>query len=174
MAIAAGVVLITAVIIIVVIRNMSAPAVGSLNQTPPAKQEIVDPYKEPATYSGKSISFTYPAHYKIAPVKAGAGYQDAVNYISIDHTNKQISVSVSKDSLGNSSGVSFRKAHPELYVEARTRYGLSFTSTTKAAEAESTSFIQHGELLASVSLTGPSGTDLTGDTSTILSSLQWR
>jgi hypothetical protein len=171
---ALGVLILLGGIVYAVVKNMNAPAIGSLNQTPPAKQEVVDPYKEPGSYSGKYISYTYPAHYKKVAIKDQQDYFDRADYLSTDRSNKQISISVSKDTLDNNSGVSFRKAHPELYTQSRTRFGLTFVSTAKATSSDTTAFVQHNELLASISLSAPAGTDLAADMSTLLNSLQWK
>jgi hypothetical protein len=168
-----GVLAVLVIIIFVVIKNMSAPAVGSLNQKPPEKTEIVDPYQEAGAYTGKYINFTYPAHYKQQKAAINGSTLEATIFVSTDHSNKQIAVSVEKGSLEDESGIKFRQVHPERYQEdKRTSNGKFFISTS--GEAERTAFIQDGDKLITVSASGPSGVNVADDAQIVISSLKFK
>jgi hypothetical protein len=158
--------------IVTFVHALNAPAVGSLNQTPPAKAEVVDPYAEPGNYKGKYLGFDYPAHYRKTDTKTSGSYLEVVNYYSTDHTQKSISVGVMKGSLDSESGISFRKSHPETYTaEARTKDSVAFDSKTGGNER--TVYVQHGEYIANISVSTPNGQDVATDSQFIVSSLRW-
>lgn len=155
-----------------VVRTLNAPAQGSINQTPPDKAENIDPYAQPATYNGRYISFTYPAHYKKIPSAITGGYLEVFSLHSTDQRGRNITVGVQKGSLADSSAVAYRRAHPELYTEEpRTRTAVTFT--TKSTP-EMVSFLQHNDLLANVSITSQSDPNLSEDLQTILNSFAWK
>jgi hypothetical protein len=153
-----------------IIKNMSAPADGSIEQTPPAKAEVVDPYAQPGTYKGKYITFRYPAHFKTVPSKLSGSYLEVASYSSIDISGKQISVGVSRGSFDTESSIIYRRQHKNLYRENSSNLGLEFT---KLDGTEDTFFLEHGGLIASVSATAPYNNQA-GDAVFVASSLKWR
>ncbi len=168
-----GLVLLAVVVpIYMTVKNLNAPAQGSINQTPPDKTERLDPYAQPAVYRGKYISFTYPAHYKKVPSALTGSYLEVFSLYATDQTGKQIIVGVQKGGLSDNSGISYRRAHPELYIEEpRTRAAITFTSKTLP---EKVSFLEHAGLLANVSITSQGDPDLDQDLQTVLSSFSWK
>jgi hypothetical protein len=164
--------LIAAGVIFAVVKNLEAPAQGAINQTPPAAAEKQDPYPIAANYSGKYIELTYPAHYKRISSAVTGSYLEVFSVYSTDQTGKSITVSVQKGSLADSSGISYRKAHPELYTEEpRTRLGVTYTAKTTP---EKVAFLEHNGLLATVAITAQSNIDLNSDLQTVLNSFKWK
>jgi len=157
--------------IMIFVHALNAPAIGSLNQTPPAKAEVVDPYAEPGNYKGKYISFTYPTHYRTLSAKKTGSSLEVANFYSTDHTSKQISIEVVPSGVAEES-INYRKAHPETYIaDGRTRDGQSFTIRTNGSER--TIFINHGENAVTISVSTPNSADVSVDAQFIASSLRW-
>jgi hypothetical protein len=156
------------------IKNLNAPAVGSISQRPSSKAEVIDPYAQPTSYNGKYLSFTYPAHYRQVPAQKSASYLEVVNFYATNQTGKQISIGVIRESINDDSGVALRKKQPQTYTqEPRTKTGaLVFSST--ASGSEKTAFVSYQDKVATVSVSAPPGWDLTSDLETILSSLKWK
>lgn len=152
-----------------VIHNLKAPSVGSINQTPPAQAERTDPYAQPGTYSGKYVSFRYPAHYKQVPAKLAGTNLEVADYHTTDISGKQISVAVYPGSYGTESGISWRRQHKDIYIETDSQKWIEFTKTDGT---EDTFYIEHSGLLASVAMTAPYG-DQSGDGLFAASSLKW-
>ncbi len=158
-----------AAIIIIVIKSMAAPAVGSIDQTPPAQAEKTDPYAQPGSYKGKYISFNYPPHYKKVPSKLTGTYLEVVDYHASDTTGKQISVGVYPGSLSSDSNVSYRRQQKGLYTENDTQKWIEFI---KNDSTEDSFFFEHNGLVASVSATAPYSSHA-GDGLFAASSLKW-
>jgi hypothetical protein len=156
-------------LVILAIKNLNTPAVGSVSQTPPTQAAKTDPYSSSGSFSGKYVSFQYPAHYKTVPTKLSGGYLEVVEYHTTDISGKQINIGVSPGSVSDNSGVIFRRQHKELYQENDSRGWVEFT---KLDGTEETFFISHNSLLASVSLTAPYK-DQSGDALFVASSLRW-
>jgi len=165
-----AIVILIAAGLILTIRSLKAPAVGSIDQSPPTKAEVTDPYAQPGTFSGKYVSFKYPAHYKAVPSKISGSYLEVASYHSVDITGKQINVGVLRSSFDTESAISYRRQHKELYKENSSSLGLEFT---KIDGTEDTFFIEHNGLLASVSATAPYY-DQAGDAIFVASGLKWR
>ena len=154
------------------VRNLNAPAEGTINQTPPDKLEKIDPYANPGTYNGKYISFTYPAHYKKVPSVLTGSYLEVVDFYTTNQNGRQISVGVMPGSLADNSGVDYRKQHTELYTaNPRTQNSQSFSAKSGA---EVDDFIEHGGMVVSIAITSQNPADLSEDYSTIVSSLRWK
>jgi hypothetical protein len=156
-------------VIVMVVRNMNAPAQGSINETPASQAEKTTPYAQPGTYNGKYISFGYPAHFKKVPSAKTGNYLEVVGYHSTDTSAKQISIGVYPGSLTNDSGVIYRRGHRQLYRENDSRLGLEFI---KLDGTEDTFFIEHAGLIATVSAAAPYG-GLNGEALFVASSLKW-
>jgi hypothetical protein len=157
------------------IRNLNAPAEGTINQvTNVADAEKTDPYANPSNYSGKYITFTYPAHYKKIPSQKSTNYLEVVNFYGTSQTSKQISVGVLKENLADDSGYNLRKKETNIYIqEPRNKTGVVvFSSTTNGSER--TAFAPHQDKVATISITAPPGWDLTEDLATVLNSLKWK
>lgn len=152
-----------------IIKNLNAPAVGSVNQTPPAQSVPTDPYAQPGTYNGKYVSFKYPPHFKQISSTLNGSALEIVNYHSTDLAGKQISIGVYRSNIASSGDVQYRREHPELYKENDSRLGVEFTKTDGT---EDTFFLEHNGLLASVSATAPSG-GLAGEAFFVASGLKW-
>jgi hypothetical protein len=152
------------------IRNLKAPAVGSIDQTPPSKAEATDPYAQPGTFNGKYVSFKYPAHFKAVPSKLSGSYLEVASFHGVDTTGKQINVGVLHGSFNTESAISFRRQHKELYKENTSNLGLEFT---RIDGTEDTFFLEHNGLLASVSATAPYNNQA-GDAIFVASGLKWR
>jgi hypothetical protein len=160
--------------VILTVRNLNAPAVGTITSQPPAKSEVVDPYSHPNTYDGKYVSFTYPAHYKPIPSPKSGSYLETAGFYGTNQTSKQISVGVLKESINDDSGVKLRQQETDTYTQdPRTASGVMVFSRT-ANGSERTAFVPHGDKVASISLTAPPGWDLNEDLQTILLSLKWK
>jgi len=157
-------------VIFSVIRNMNQPAVGSINQAPQPDAIKADPYGQPGNFNGKYITFTYPAHFKKVPSKANGNSLEAVEYHSADSTGKLINVAVLPGTIDSDSGVAYRRQHPELYSPTISQ---KWTEFTKKDGTEDTFFINHNNLLATVSVTA-SYNNQSGDGLFIASSLKWR
>jgi hypothetical protein len=164
------IIILVMVLLVAVIRNMSEPAVGSISQTPPAEAEKTDPYAQPGSYQGKYISFQYPAHYKKLQSNLSGSYLEIINLHATDTTGKQISIAVYNSSISNDSNVAFRRHYRDIYTENDSRLGTEFT---KSDGTEDTFFIQHNNLLASVSATAP-GNSQAGDAYFVASTLKWK
>lgn len=165
----AVIILAVAAILIIVIRNMTAPAVGNIDQTPPAKAEAVDPYAKPGNFSGKYISFNYPARFKKVPSKLTGSYLEVIDFHSTDSTGKLISIGVLPGSISNSGDIQFRRQQKSVYTENDSQKWLEFT---KNDGTEDTFFMEHNGLLASVSATAPYNNQA-GDALFVASSLKW-
>lgn len=154
------------------ISHLSAPAVGQVSQKPADKTLPADPYAEPQNYEGKYISFTYPAHYKKLPTKLTGSYLEVDDFYTTIQNGRQISIGVMPGSLADSSAISYRKQHPELYTALpRTQYSQSFLAKSGL---EQTDFIQHNNLLVSVTISSQNVADFSDDYATIVSSLRWK
>ena len=162
--------LLVVALVILSIRNLKSPAVGSIQQSPTTQAEKTIPFSQPGSYKGKYVSFTYPAHFKAEPTRLTGSYLETADYGSTDQTSKHINVGVSKSSINSDGGVSFRRLRPELYKEISSSRGVEFT---KIDGTEDTFFMEHNGLLASVSTTAPSAS-LNGETTFVSSSLKWR
>jgi hypothetical protein len=159
---------------ILAVKNLNAPAEGTINQTPPLSAEKQDPYANPANYAGKYVSFTYPAHYKKVPTQVTGNYLEVVGFYATDQSGKQISVGVLKEGINEDSGVKLRRQQSNKYREQpRTQSGVVIFKST-ASGNESTAYIPHGDKVATVSLTSPPGWNLDSDLQTVLSSLKWK
>jgi len=164
------IIILLVIAVVLAVRNLTAPAVGTINQTPMPKAEITDPYASTGKYSSKYLSFTYPAHYKKIPAAKSGNYLEVADFYATDHSGKQISVGLIKESIGSDSGIAYRKAHPELYrQEPRTRLGAVVFS--KLTGDERTAYIAERDRVVSVSVTAPTNMDLTADCQTVLNSL---
>ena len=158
-----------AAVLLVVVHNMNAPAVGDIDQTASAAPEKIDPYAKPGTYNGKYISFTYPAHYKKIPSKLTGSTLEVIEYHTTDTTGKQISTAVYKGDISQDSSVVYRRQHKELYTENQTQKWVEFD---KNDGTEHTFFFEHNGLEASLSATAPFD-DQSGDGLFAASSLKW-
>lgn len=163
------VVLLAVAVLTIVIKNMAAPAVGDIDQTPPARAEKTDPYGQPGSYKGKYVSFNYPAHYKKSLSKLTGTSLEVVDYHATDSTGKTISVSVYRGNTNDDSNIAFRRQHKELYTENDTQKWLEFT---KKDGTEDTFFLNHSGLETSVAFTAPYS-DTSGDGLYVASSLKW-
>lgn len=153
-----------------IIRNMNQPAVGSISQQPTTDAVKADPYSQPGKYSGKYITFNYPAHYKQVPSKVSGTTLELAEYHVTDATGKLISVAVFPGSVNSDSGVVYRRQHPELYTESSSQ---KWTEFTKKDGTEDTFFLSHNGNLATVSCTAPYNNQ-SGDALFVASSLQWK
>ena len=154
---------------IAIIKNLTAPAVGSISQTPPAQTQPSDPFAQPGTYTGKYISFKYPPHFKKIPSKITGSILEVADYHSLDLTGKQISVGVYRGSIASSSDIQYRRQNSGIYKENDSQKWVEFT---KADGTEDTFFLEHSGLLASVSATAPNG-GLGNEALFVASSLKW-
>lgn len=156
-------------LVILVVHNMSSPAEGSIDQTPPSQAETAAPYSQPGRYKGKYVSFAYPAHFKISPSKPGAQDLETVFLSSTDVSGRHIAVEVRKGSLADDSDALYRQRSPSLYQQTSSRLGLEFT---KKDGTDDTFFIAHGDMVASISASAPSNI-LNGEAQFVASSLKW-
>lgn len=156
--------------IVMIVKNLNAPAEGNIEQTPPSQAEKLDPYAQSGTYKGKYISFNYPPHYKSVPTKLTGSYLEVVSYHTVDVSGKQINIGVAPGNIASDSGVSYRRQHKELYKEDDSRLGVEFS---KIDGTEDTFFIEHNGQLATVSATAPYN-DQSGDALFVASSLRWK
>jgi len=163
------IILFAAAVIFSIIKRMNLPAVGSISQQPPAQAEKTDPYAAAGTYRGKYITFSYPAHYKKIPAKLSGSYLEVADYHTTDSTGKQINIGVAPGSLASDSSITYRRQHRELYKESSSSHSLEFT---KLDGTEDTFFIEHNNLLASISATAPYNNQA-GDALFVASSLKW-
>lgn len=161
------------VVLALVVHNLKSPAVGTINQAPPADAEAKDPYAQPAKLSGHYISYTYPAHYRKVPSTLTPGYLQVDGFYATDQSQKQISIGVQKEDLSSDTGFVLRKQHSDIYnQEPMTRSGAYVFSSSQNGAAK-TAFVSHNGYVASISLTAPAGWDLGPDLQTILDSLKW-
>jgi hypothetical protein len=168
-----AVVLVPLIIIIIAVKGLGSPAQGSISQTPASQAEPTDPYAQQGHYSGKYFNFIYPPHYKKINSQLSGTYLEVIELANTDHSGRHITIGVRPGNLNDDSGITYRKQHPEIYhQEPRTIYGLSFSSNTP--EAERITFMQHNNLLATVSVTAPAGADLAPDLEIIVTSLRWK
>src|SRR6478609_6352004 len=119
--------LVAVIIMVLVIKNMTAPAVGSIEQTPAAKAEVVDPYSKTGNFRGKYVSFNYPARFKKVPSKLTGSYVEVVDYHSTDSNGKLISVGILPGSISNSGDIQFRRQQKSVYTENDTQKWVEFT-----------------------------------------------
>jgi hypothetical protein len=143
-----------ALAVVMAVKNLNAPAEGTISQTPASQAEKIAPYSQPGAYKGRYVSFTYPAHYKISPSKLSGSYLEAASLGATDISGK----------------VSFRRKYPNLYHETSSKIGLEFRRTDST---EDTFFISHNGMIASVSATTP-GASQDNDALFVASSLQWK
>jgi hypothetical protein len=159
--------------IVVLIKILSSPAVGTI--TPPSGKKIAVPTNSsaPGSYSGKYISFTYPSNFDISPLQKSGNFLEVVGLYSNDHLGRQVSIGVVPETLSNDSGVSYRRAHPEIYKELPSAPG-SLIFTKDKAGSEYTGFLTHAGLVASVSLSSNYTKDLSADYKAIVKNWQWK
>ncbi|HET7827564.1 MAG TPA: hypothetical protein VFK97_01730 [Candidatus Saccharimonadales bacterium] len=162
--------LLIAAVVFLVVKNMTAPAVGSINQAPPAQSATTEPYTQPGKYSGQYVSFSYPAHFKKVPSKLTGSFLETVDYHSTDLAGKQINVGVYKSAVDSDSSISYRRQHKDSYTETDSQKWIEFS---KKDGTEDTFYLEHGDLLASVSATAPSG-GLNGEALFVASGLKWK
>ncbi len=151
------------------IRNLNSPAQGTVTTqltdntpTPPAQKTFTDSY----------ISFSYPYIYSVQPVQKDKQALDAVSLIASQRRDQFVSLSLARESLAGDSGVSYRKAHPELYkTVSSTPQSIIFARND---DTEYTGFIVHGDEVLSVSLSTVGTADLSKDYGQIVDSLVWR
>lgn len=156
-----------------VLHNLKSPAIGTINQTPPQHAEAADPYANPAKFSGKYISYTYPAHYRKIPSTLTGSYLQVDDYYATDRSQKQISIGVTQENLNSDTGFILRKQHPETYTqEPMTRSG-AYIFSSGVNGSEKTAFVSHSGYVASITLSAPGNWDLSQDLQTIISSLRW-
>jgi hypothetical protein len=171
-------ILITAILIggiIVIIKILNSPAVGTITPTVTQSSGAATVSTKPSNFSDKYISFTYPGNLEVLPIKKGVGYLDVVNLYSndTDHSSEHVAISIMSETLANDSGVNYRRTHTELYKEQpSTANMVTFTSTANGYEK--TAYIIHGDQLTSVSVTAPGNKDLSSDFVMIINSLKWK
>lgn len=159
---------------VVIVNVLNSPAVGTITSASNAKftMPLAEP-KKPGTYSGKYISFTYPTTFSVNPSQKSPGLLDQVHLYSNDHSGKQVAIAVYRGTLANDSGVNYRKVHSELYKQTTDSKGdLVFIKSKNGSEY--TSFLDHNDLVASVSLTSTYTKDLSADYQFIIKSFQWK
>jgi hypothetical protein len=166
-------VLILIVTVIALVKILSSPAEGTIMSPNGKKIEEVATTKAPGSYSGKYISFNYPANFDITPSQKSGNYLEVVSLYSNDHAGKQISIGVVMESLDNDSGISYRRAHPEIYKRISSTGGSIIFSKDKDG-SEYTGFMAHNGLVASLSLSSTYSKDLSADYSAIIKNGQWK
>jgi hypothetical protein len=168
-------VVVLVILVALFIKNMNGPSVGSIAYTN-SSQSAIKPTTAnvPKKYDGKYINFTYPEHYKIVPSPPlNGGYVEIVSLESTDHTGKDISIGVIKETLSNDSGINYRKGHPELYRQTEfSPNKVVFAGI--GSTAEQTGFIAHNGFVATVSIVANVQKDLSSDFSTIVGSLTFK
>ena len=157
-------------LVLLVVRGLTGPAEGTLSQTPPSQAQKVIPYRQPGTYKGKYITFTYPEHYRPTTSKLSGSYLEVANYTSTDQSFKNMAVGVYKGSLSSDGSLNYRQQHPELYSHTTSKLGIEFV---KLDGTEDTFFLQHNDLLATVSVTSQYK-NLNSDALYVASGLHWR
>lgn len=156
--------------IVLITKNLSAPAIGSVVQTPSSKPEVVNLSAQPGKYNGKYISFPYPAHYQLTPAVLSGSYLEVANYHFIGAVSRQMNVGVYKGDLYTDGSVDYRQKHPDLYRKNTSSLGIEFS---KLDGSEDTFFLSHNDLLTSISEIGPTAkTD--NDALFVASSLHWK
>lgn len=174
----ASIVIVIAIIvgvIIVVIKILNSPAVGTVMPIVTQPSSATTTSNKPGNYSDKYISFTYPGNLEVIRSQKSTDYLDVVNLYSnnTNHSNEHTAISVVRGAMTNDSGISYRRAHTELYKEQAGSSGAIIFTKTNGGN-EKTAYIPHGDLLASVSLTVPGSKDLNSDFSMILNSFHWK
>jgi uridine phosphorylase len=88
---------ITVVGAVIIVNVLSSPATGTI--TPPSGKKIVAPAASKTTgaYSGKYISFSYPATFDIIPSQKSAGILEVVSLYSNVHNDLIASISLSSN-----------------------------------------------------------------------------
>jgi hypothetical protein len=161
--------------IIVIIKILNSPAVGTIAPTVTQPTSTTAASNKTGGFSDKYISFTYPGNLEVLPIKKGVGYMDVVSLYSndTDHSSEQVAISIMSEALANDPGVNYRRTHTELYKEQpSTANMVTFTSTANGYEK--TAYITHGNQLTSVSVTAPGNKDLSSDFAMIINSLKWK
>jgi hypothetical protein len=161
-------------LIFITIRDLTSPAIGSVSQMPPASRSDL-PITEASKghYTGKYVSFAYPAGYKKITATRTGNYLEVFNLYSAAHGHNEINVGVVRQTLGDISGIAFRRDHPQIYnLERHTRDRYIFVSHQNGFERAA--FISHGDLTATIVVISPSGEDLTADSTTVINSLSWK
>jgi hypothetical protein len=155
-------------------HNLNAPAEGTINQTSTIDTKSQDPYANPGKYSGQYIGFTYPAHYKQVPAQKTGSYLEVAGFYGSDATSKQISVGVLKESIGDDSGVKLRRIETDKYQELPRNTTGIITFSSSVDGSERTAYVPHQDKVAIISISAPTGWDLSEDLNTIIYSLRWK
>lgn len=165
--------LLVAVFVGVFIKVMSSPAEGTIITTPQDNIAAASAIKsEPGIYKGKYVSFSLPMSYKQAASQGGKSYLDNAIFIATDHSSKQLSARVLKQSMANDPPINFRRQHPDVYHEQVMAGGRVFTKTKGGSER--TMFITHGNLELTVAFSSPhDGEDFMTDMDSVINSLKW-
>lgn len=155
---------------VVIVHSLNGPANGTISQTLglTSKMSTSIPQNQ-STYSGQYFSFKLPLHFKTVPQPAASNYLEVVNLFSTDHTSEQVAISVIREDLANDSGLNYRRNHPAIYKAAS---AMIFSKDMNGSEY--TGFLTHNGLAASVSLSSPFQTDLSGVYKAVTDSWQWK
>lgn len=149
-------------------QSISQPSGGVVKQS----ATVAKATPQNSHYSGKYISFTVPAGYRIVPQPDSGQHFGIVYLLRNDRTSKQVAIGLTRSTLNEDTGVTFRKSHPETYHQEITS-GSSLVFTSPANGSERTIFIAHGDMVLSISLTDSSLADLKADGDAITASLTW-
>ena len=158
--------------VILLIRSLTSPAIGSVSQIPAKDQVTRTGTTQEGYYAGKYITFNYPGTYHKVPSRLSGNILEVADYVATDNSSEEFTVGVSQGSLSNDSGITFRRQHPDVYhEEARTMNSVTFTKSSSGFER--IVFISRNNYVASVAFTDPQGTDLTADSRHVADSLKW-
>lgn len=157
-------------VVVVVVINLNSPAQGTITQNDYDNQSTII-NSTPKKYSDEYISFSYPGGYTAVQGQKSSGIIDAVDLTTRQGRVIYVSIGVMKESLDTDTGVSFRRQHPDLYrLVSSDKNSIVFSKTDGQ---EYTGFIQHDDMVASISFTSVARQDMTADYETIANSLKW-
>lgn len=136
----------------------------------------------PVPQTGQYVSFEYPKGMTPRAAETDAAQLEAYTYVAKDVQSWLLAISVSNLPAGNiadSSDYMLRKNNPSTYAQSEETLGgqtfIIMTDRTAGGFSE-VAFVQHGSLLASISLTGDHATGLQPLQTTfdmVLSSWKW-
>jgi len=159
------------------LRLNSGPATGTVKSS--SATASTSPTPTPAqTYTGHYFSFQYASILQpITPPDGTQGYLEVANFRGVNDPAQTLALAVQPSiSLTQVPGVHLRQSQPQIYQQSNIsnagETGLIFTKTQGGFE--NTAFITHGDLLVTISLSDPNGSDLTTDFQQIMDSLTWR
>ena len=171
-----GVVVGLIALILLGIRILSTPAEGEVTNTYVNKKDGASAQRATQHHQDDYIAFDYPAAYsKIKTEDAGPGYKVAQRLVGPSYKDSVLAVALKPGNTSSEPSVDQRQKNGALYDQKEIDLAGSkgYVFKKKGEGFEETVFVNRGSDILSISLTSPSGEDISNDRSTIVDSWRW-